>query len=189
MTDKIIVIGGSAGSFTIVTKILSKLPKNYKFPIIMCLHRLKHIRAGFAEALSIKSNLAVVEPFDKQKIEAGKVFLAPANYHMYVNKDRTFTLSIEEPVNHSRPAIDITFVSASHIFKDKMVGIILSGANNDGAYGFKKTKDNGGITIIQNPDECQVTTMPMSCVKLAEPHHILNSDEIINFLIALNNQA
>jgi two-component system chemotaxis response regulator CheB len=151
---KAVVIGGSAGSFQGITKILSGIPENFPIPIIMCLHRLKHVRNGFMEALNIKSVKNVIEPFDKQKIKKGEVYLAPANYHLCIELGHYFALSTEEMVNNSRPAIDITLETAAYAYKDKLVGILLSGANRDGAKGMKYIHDRGGITIVQNPDEC-----------------------------------
>jgi two-component system, chemotaxis family, protein-glutamate methylesterase/glutaminase len=186
MKYKIIIIGGSAGSFQVVTKILSKLPSNFNIPVVLALHRLKHIRHGFVEALSIKSALPVSEPLDKETIKPGKIYLAPANYHLYVELAGKFALSTEEPVNHSRPAIDLTFQTGAYSYKEKTVGIILSGANKDGAIGLKKVKDWGGLTIVQDPKEAQMPTMPLAALeKAGKVDHIYNVDEIINFLISL----
>ena len=115
---KAIVIGGSAGSFQGITKILSQLPKTFPLPIIMCLHRLKHVRNGFVEALSIKSVFPVVEPYDKEQIKKGGVYLAPSNYHMSVELGNYFAMSTEEMMNNSRPAIDITLGTAAYVFRD-----------------------------------------------------------------------
>jgi len=109
MSYKAIIIGGSAGSFQVITKILANLPSGFDIPIFLCLHRLKHVRTGFEEALSIKSTLPIIEPYDKQHIRPGKIYLAPANYHMYMELGNTFSLSTEPPVNHSRPSIDLSF--------------------------------------------------------------------------------
>lgn len=185
MREKIIIIGGSAGSFQIVTTILSKLPKDFKYPILLALHRLKHVRHGFVEALSLKSGLPVVEPLDKENIRPGKVYLAPANYHMYVELTKTFALSTEEPVNHSRPGIDLTFITGAYVYKEKVVGIILSGANKDGAYGLKKVKDFGGITIVQDPKECQITTMPVAAMEATPVDHVMSTEQIIQYLNSL----
>jgi len=103
---KAIVIGGSAGSFQVITKILAELDEKMDLPIIMCLHRLKHVRNGFVEALSIKSKRLVVEPMDKEKVKKGVVYLAPANYHLYLELGYLFSLSTEEMMNNSRPAIE-----------------------------------------------------------------------------------
>ncbi len=177
-----IVIGGSAGSFPVISEILLNLPKGLNIPVILCLHRLKHIRHGFIEALNLKSKYMVCEPEDKEKILPGKVYLAPSNYHLYVELGNTFALSTEEMVKYSRPSIDLTFETASYVYKDKLIGIILSGANSDGADGIKKVKDRGGFTIVQNPSEASIKTMPEAALKTTEIDLVLNTKEIINFL-------
>ena len=161
---KAVVIGGSAGSFQGVVKILAQLPKGFPLPIIMCLHRLKHVRNGFVEALSIKSVVQVTEPNDKENIKKGSVYLAPANYHMSVELGNHFALSTEEMVNNSRPAIDITLGSCAFVYKEKLVGILLSGANRDGALGMKQIHDRSGLTIVQEPTECMIDTMPKAAL-------------------------
>ena len=179
---KYIVIGGSAGSFKGITKIISNIPKDFPLPIIVCLHRLKHIRSGFVEALELKSKMPIIEPTDKMHISAGKIYLAPANYHLIVELGNYFSLSTAENVNHSRPGIDITLESAAKIFRKKMVGILLSGANKDGAKGIKSIAQNGGITIIQELSTCQAKTMPEAAKKIAKIDHEFNIDQIINYI-------
>ena len=93
MNVKLIIIGGSAGSFQVITKILASLPKDFPVPVVLALHRLKHVRHGFVEALSIKSKMSVYEPYDKDKIKSGNIYLAPANYHLYIELAGTFALS------------------------------------------------------------------------------------------------
>ncbi len=186
---KAIVIGGSAGSFQGIVKILSALPDSFDIPIIMCLHRLKHVRNGFVEALSLKSVPEVIEPEDKQPIKKGKVYLAPANYHLCIELGNYFSLSTEEMVNNSRPAIDLTFFSASYVFRDKMVGILLSGANRDGGYGMQAVKNKGGLTIVQDPAECMIDTMPKAALDLTTIDHVYTIDNIISFLGNLNKKV
>ena len=185
---KAIVIGGSAGSFQGITRILSSLPEDFTLPIIMCLHRLKHVRNGFTEALSIKSIKPVTEPCDKENIKRGNVYLAPANYHLCVELGNSFSLSTEEMVNNSRPSIDITLETAAYTYKDKLIGILLSGANKDGAIGMKRIKDRGGLTIVQDPAECMIDTMPTAALQATEIDHSLKVDEIIEFLKELDKQ-
>ena len=182
---KAVVIGGSAGSFQVITKILSSLPKNFHLPVLLSLHRLKHVRSGFVEALSIKSKIPIVEPYDKDTIKPGMGYLAPSNYHMYVELNKRIALSTEEPVNHSRPSIDLTFETAAQAYRDKIIGIILSGANRDGAFGLKKLKQLGGLAIVQDPNECQVKTMTEASLKLTPVDHIFTTTQIINFLLNL----
>jgi two-component system chemotaxis response regulator CheB len=179
------MIGGSAGSFQIVASILGALPKNFDLPVFLCLHRLKHVRTGFVEALMLKSSIPVVEPYDKEAIKPGKAYLAPANYHMFIELGNRFALSTEEPVNHSRPAIDLSFITAAQAYRNKLVGVILSGANRDGAYGLKKVADLGGLTIVQDPLDCEVRTMTESALQLTKVNHVLSSEKIATFLSKL----
>ena len=185
---KAVVIGGSAGSFQGVVKILAQLPKGFPLPIIMCLHRLKHVRNGFVEALSIKSVAQVTEPNDKENIKKGSVYLAPANYHMSVELGNHFALSTEEMVNNSRPAIDITLSTSAFVYKEKLIGILLSGANRDGAMGMKAIKDKGGLTIVQEPSECMIDTMPKAALAVTKIDYILKIDQIVEFLKELDKQ-
>ncbi len=183
---KAVVIGGSAGSFQGVVKILSQLPQGFSLPIIMSLHRLKHVRHGFVEALSIKSVVKVTEPDDKEPIKKGGVYLAPSNYHLSVELGNNFALSTEEMINNSRPAIDITLETCAYAYKNRLVGILLSGANRDGAYGMKKIADWGGRTIVQEPSECMIETMPKAALALTKIDHVLTIDEIVEFLKELD---
>ena len=178
---KAIVMGGSAGSFQGIVKILSQLPVGFPLPIIMALHRLKHVRHGFVEALSIKSNLRIVEPDDKESIKKGVVYLAPANYHMSIELGNYFSLSTEHMVNNSRPSIDITLDSAGYTYRNKLIGVLLSGATKDGAMGMKRICERGGRTIVQKPEECMIDTMPKAALSLTSIDHVLDIDQIIGF--------
>ncbi|NJK83424.1 MAG: chemotaxis protein CheB [Saprospiraceae bacterium] len=185
---KAIVIGGSAGSFQVISSILQALPDDFPLPIIMCLHRLKHVRSGFVEALNIKSIKEIEEPDDKDTIKKGKIYLAPANYHLAIELGNTFAVSTEEMVNNSRPAIDITFQTAAYVFRNKLIGILLSGANKDGAVGMQKIVEKGGLSIVQDPSECLIDTMPTSAMKLTKIDYILSTQQIIDFLLKLHRQ-
>ncbi len=185
-TYKAVVIGGSAGSFQGIVKILSQLPKTFPLPIIMCLHRLKHVRNGFVEALSLKSVFPVVEPFDKEQIKKGGVYLAPSNYHMSVELGNYFAMSTEEMMNNSRPAIDITLGTAAYVYREKLIGILLSGANRDGGLGMKHIKDKGGLTIVQEPTECMIDTMPKAALNLTKIDHVLKVDDIVSLMNELD---
>jgi two-component system, chemotaxis family, protein-glutamate methylesterase/glutaminase len=178
-----VIIGGSAGSFRVITKILNALPVGYSMPLLLNLHRLKHVRSGFVEALSIKSNIPVLEPYDKDSIKSGIAYLAPSNYHMYIELNKKIALSTEETVNHSRPSIDLSFATAAQTYHRNLIGIILSGANKDGAWGLKKIKDAGGTPIIQDPEECEVSTMSRAALEATNGNHIYSTDQIINFLL------
>src|SRR5882672_10452674 len=185
---KAVVIGGSAGSFQGIVKILAQLPPRFPLPIIMALHRLKHVRNGFVEALSLKSVSQVVEPCDKEPIKKGSVYLAPSNYHLSVELGNYFALSTEEMVNNSRPAIDITLGTCAYVYKDKLIGILLSGANRDGALGMKQIKDRGGLTIVQDPAECLIETMPKAALAITKIDQVMKVDQIVEFFKDLDKQ-
>lgn len=182
---KAVVIGGSAGSFQVVTRILGALSPTLSIPVFLSLHRLKHVRSGFLEALMMKSKIQIIEPNDKEQIKSGRAYLAPANYHMYIELGNRIALSTEEPVHHSRPSIDLSFITASNVYRDKLIGIILSGANQDGAYGLKKVKENGGLSIVQDPKDCQVTTMTEAAINLAPVDYIYTIEKMVEYLSKL----
>lgn len=188
ITDKYkaVVIGGSAGSFQPIVQILSSIPREFPLPIFLCLHRLKHVRHGFVEALSIKSQKDIIEPMDKESIKKGIVYLAPANYHMAVELGNSVSLNTEELINNSRPAIDITFESAAYVYRDKLIGILLSGANKDGAIGMQKIKHRKGLTIIQDIEESMINAMPLAAKNIVDIDYELKVDEIIAFLLKIN---
>lgn len=182
---RIIVIGGSAGSYSVVTKILSSLPEGFTIPVLLCLHRLKEVRNGFVESLNIHSRLPVREPFDKEKIKPGFVYLSPANYHLMVEPGHSFALSVDDNVNYSRPSLDVTFETVGYTYRDKMAGILLSGANSDGAKGLFSAFRYGSYTIVQNPSNASFRTMPAEALKYFKPHMLATDDEIVRFISSL----
>ena len=184
---KTIVIGGSAGSFNVVRKILAALPSGFQLPVFLCLHRLRDVRNGFAESLNLISRMPVIEPLDKTPVEPGYVYLSPANYHMLVEPSNSIALSIEPEVNYSRPSIDMTFMTSSFTYGKHMAGILLSGTNSDGAKGLHYAYMKGSLTLIQDPVTAQFGTMPGEALKYFKPHMILAEDEIITFIINLKN--
>ncbi|MCS7027583.1 MAG: chemotaxis protein CheB [Bacteroidia bacterium] len=183
--DRIIVIGGSAGSFPVSNILLTQIPKNFPIPIVFCMHRLKNIRHGFVEALNLKTNIPVIEPQDKDKIKPNSIYLAPANYHLLVDYDYTFAYSVAESVRYSRPSIDVLFISTALVFGDKTIGILLSGANTDGTEGMQAIHQQGGITIVQDPATCTVQTMTQSAIENVPIQYVLPPEKIIPTLISL----
>jgi two-component system, chemotaxis family, protein-glutamate methylesterase/glutaminase len=179
---KAVVIGGSAGSFPVITKLLNDLRSDFHLPIILCLHRLKHVREGFDDVLNMKSRIHVMEPDDKTKLRAGHIYLAPANYHILIENTHNISLNIDAPVMFSRPSIDVLFESAANIFKDKLVGIILSGANSDGAHGIKMVKHFGGLTVVQDPEEASISAMPLAALDICKIDYIYKVEQITHLL-------
>ena len=181
---KIIVIGGSAGSFSVLSSILADIRPDFRIPIVLSLHRLKHVRSGLVEGLSLKSAIKIVEPNDKDKMEPNTVYLAPANYHLFIELDGTFALSTEKPRNHSR--LDRSYLfSAAYAYRDKAMGILLTGANRDGALGIKAIADKKGYTIIQDPATADIDTMPKAALELFKPDEVVSPEQIVQILNSL----
>lgn len=179
---KAIVIGGSAGSFSVVKKILSGLSPHCRLPLFFCLHRLKECRNGLIESLVQDSSIPLSEPEDKESILPGRAYFAPANYHMLIEPARRFALSIDDLVHFSRPSIDLTFESAGIAYRGRLVVVLLSGANKDGGIGMLRASQNGATTLVQDPDEALVSTMPSYALELHTPDYVMSSEKISEFI-------
>lgn len=182
-----IVIGVSAGGFEVIKKVVSSLPKDFSIPVIIVQHIGDFSRNEWVEIFNKQSPIRVKEAEEKEKIMGGIVYLAPPNYHLLVEVDRTFTLTIDERVNHARPSIDVLFETAAYAYGPALVGIIGTGGNADGAKGLRWIKEMGGMTIVQDPKTAEVENMPVNAIKMAAPHMILNVDQIIQYIIELHS--
>lgn len=181
-----ILIGGSWGGMDAVIKILSGVPANYPIPIIVILHRKKDTKSELTSVIQNKLLLKVKEIEEKEKINPGQVYIAPANYHVLIEEEKTFSLDVSERVNHSRPSIDVTFESGAEVYKDKLIGIILTGANKDGSLGLNIVSKSGGLAIVQDPLEAEIETMPKAALlKTPEVNHIFRLEQIKAFLLNL----
>lgn len=182
---KMVVIGGSAGSLQVILKILEYIKPGFTIPVLLVLHRNASYPSPLEELVIQKTMLKVREVEEKDPIETGHVYICPPDYHVLIEKEKTFSLDDSEKVNYSRPSIDVVFRSASDAYGENLVCILLSGANADGADGLRYTKKNGGLTIIQDPEEAEVPYMPQEALKRLKADHVLNSHEITGFLNSL----
>ncbi len=173
-----VVIGGSAGAFEPLTRILSALPRDFLLPVAIVLHVSPGRRSLLAQVLGPHCCLPVNEVDDKEAIEPGKVYVAPPNYHLLVEKTGRFSLSVDDRVHWSRPSIDVLFESAADVYKKALVGVLLSGANDDGAQGIARIKAAGGTTVVQSLASAQTGTMPEAALRLAQPDYVLPTAEI-----------
>ncbi|CAG9706743.1 chemotaxis protein CheB [Clostridium neonatale] len=152
----------------------------------MIVQHLSNYSSGYMiKHLNDVCNINVKEADEKEKILLGNVYVAPANYHLLVEKDETMSFTVDPKVNHSRPDIDVLFESAAEVYRDELIGIILTGASSDGSKGLKKIKDFGGIIIVQDPGTAESIFMPNTAIKAVEVDYILTLDEIRNKLIEL----
>lgn len=182
-----VVIGASAGGVDALAEILPKLPKTYPLPIIIVLHIPSDQPSLLAELFGSKTELLVKDADEKEAIQPGTIYFAPPDYHLLVERDRTFSLSQEDPVQFSRPSIDILFESAADAFGSHLIGVLLTGANQDGAEGLKRIQESGGLALVQDPATAQARAMPEAgCAALsASTEQILSLDEITRLLLRL----
>jgi two-component system chemotaxis response regulator CheB len=178
MRYEAIVIGVSAGGMNALGTILSGLPVDFALPIIIVQHMDPESRDYLPEHLDQKSNISVKEAEEKEKITKGVAYIAPPNYHLLVEEDQTFSLSVDEWVNYSRPSIDVMFESAAEVYGRKLVGVVLTGANADGSAGLKKIKGAGGLAIVQDPATAHVDIMPKAAIAASKVDHVLPLEEI-----------
>jgi Chemotaxis response regulator containing a CheY-like receiver domain and a methylesterase domain len=179
-----IVIGVSAGGLHALTHILQVLPAQYPIPVIVVQHRAKDERALLEEVLQNKCRIRIIQANEKEPIEPGTVYLAPPDYHLLVETNRTFSLTFDAPVNYSRPSVDVLFETAADVFTNRLLGIVLTGANRDGAKGVQYIQSKGGLTIAQEPATADFPEMPMAAIKTGAVQHIMHLDEIKAYLLS-----
>ncbi|WP_223451561.1 MULTISPECIES: chemotaxis protein CheB [unclassified Pseudomonas] len=184
-----IVIGASAGGVEALLSILSPLREGFVLPIIVVLHLPDERRSHLADVFSRRVAMRVVEAHDKTLIEAGTLYFATPGYHLSVEQDRSFSLSLEDRVHYSRPAIDFLFSSAADAYGPALAAVLLTGANRDGASGLAQVKQRGGLTIVQDPKEAQVATMPLAALDVHQPDHVLPINDIGRLLVELERIA
>ncbi len=188
MQYEAIVVGVSSGGMNAMKIMFSLFPKNFNLPVIIVQHLSSRSDSQWIKVLNDKSNLLIKEADEKEKIEKGIVYIAPPNYHLLIEKNRTFSLTIDEKVNYARPSIDVLFESATEVFKNKLIGIVLTGANNDGTNGIKKVKESGGLVIIQDPETAESPYMPASALSAVKPDYVLDLEDILKLLIKIDIQ-
>jgi two-component system chemotaxis response regulator CheB len=160
----VFVIGGSAGAVDALFAVLSGLPADVTVPIVIAIHQPPGQRSLLPTVLAGATRRPVLEVDDKQPLIAGAIYTAPPNYHVLLERDRTLSLSVDPPVNYSRPSIDVLFESAADAFGPATAGLLLSGANPDGAAGLCQIADAGGWALVQNPATAEYATMPSAAL-------------------------
>ncbi|GAB3169238.1 chemotaxis protein CheB [Telluribacter humicola] len=177
-----VVIGGSAGSLEIILKLIEKLPEQPKATFILVVHRKNDKDSILENLIANRTRLKVKEVEDKDPIQINAIYIAPPDYHLLIESEELFSLDSSEKVHYSRPSIDVTFESVAYMFGNSVIGILLSGANADGAAGLAQIKKSGGYTIVQNPSTAEVGFMPQQAINLIEVNNIVNADELAGLL-------
>jgi two-component system chemotaxis response regulator CheB len=179
---KCIAIGVSAGGMEVLKKILKELPKHFPIPIVIVQHLHPNQGEFYIKFFDELCKIKVKEAKIGEKLEPEHIYFAPPNYHLLLDENERFLYSVDQKVNFSRPSVDVFFDCVAEIFDEKLLGIILTGANNDGALGMKLIHDLGGITVAQNPESAEVYTMPLAAIEATKIDLVLHAEEIIDLL-------
>lgn len=181
---EIAVIGTSWGGLAALHQILGALPKSFSLPVVVVQHRHKDSGQFLPRVLQEDTRLSVCEIEDKAPIIGGNIYIAPANYHVLVERGH-LALSTDEPVAFSRPSIDVTFISAADTYRAGAVGIVLTGANSDGARGLKRIVDRGGLAVVQRPETAESPVMPNAALRFVPTARVLTLQAIAELLSSL----
>lgn len=184
MGYELTVMGASLGGLNALTMILAGLPKRFPIAIAIAQHRHRFADGELATFLRRQTELPILEVEDKQRILAGQVYLAPADYHLLVEPGY-FSLSTEAPVAHARPSIDVLFETAADAYVERLIGLILTGASSDGAEGLAKVQARGGLALVQAPETAENRAMPKAAIAAVPTAKILPLNEIAPFLTRL----
>ena len=180
-----VVIGSSAGGLNALKTIFETLDKRFPLPLIIVQHMSPDADNYLPLFLNNMKKIKVKEADEKELPQPGIAYVAPPNYHLLIEHDKTFSLTVGERVNYARPSIDVLFETAAEAYGEGLIGIILTGANNDGTVGLKKIKELGGMAVIQDPEEAEADLMPRSALEAVKPNHVLKLKEIANLLNTL----
>ena len=176
------VIGVSAGGLAALGKILPELSEDFPLAVLIVQHMRRDADGFLWRHLDTLSRLTVKEAEDKEAIQPKTVYIAPPDYHLLVEPDRTLSLSADERVNFSRPSIDVLFETAAEVYQQRLIGVILTGANNDGTHGLQTIKSYGGLAMVQSPESAESDAMPRSAIAEVAVDHIVPLDRMGQFL-------
>ncbi|QWR76018.1 chemotaxis protein CheB [Candidatus Magnetomonas plexicatena] len=185
MSYEAVVIGASAGGLDALKTIFSALPADFPLPVIVVLHLHRDTKEELINFLNVGTRLKVKYAEDKEKIKNCTIYIAPPDYHLLIEDDKTLSLSVDALVNYSRPSIDVLFECAADVFREHCFGIILTGANSDGSGGLKRIKEKGGMAIVQNPHSAEYSAMPTAAIAVTDVDYILDIEEIAGKIMEL----
>ncbi|MBF0370257.1 MAG: chemotaxis protein CheB [Magnetococcales bacterium] len=180
-----VVMGCSAGGMEALRVVLSPLPASFPVPILVVQHVSQESDRYLIRYLNKHTKLTVLEAEEKEAIKPGRVYVAPPGYHLLVEKDHTLSLTIDAKVHYSRPSIDVLFETAAWAFQANGIGILLTGASQDGASGLLQIKKQGGMTLVEDPDSAESRLMPLFAVQADAARKILPLEEIPRQLCTL----
>ncbi|MCC8423340.1 chemotaxis protein CheB [Mucilaginibacter sp. UR6-11] len=175
----LLLLGGSAGSFKPIYNAVKIFPANLNKAVMIIIHRKKNFFSEIEKLFADSSRMLLREVSDKDVINNNTIYIAPANYHTLIEKDRSFSLDVSDAVWYSKPSIDVAFESASDIYHERCTAVLFSGANPDGAAGLLKLRNNGALTIVQDPIEAEMSEMPQAAIDMKAAEYILTAKDIL----------
>lgn len=184
-----LVLGASAGAVNALNQLLPHVPRNARIPIVVVVHLPANRPSLLPELFASRCAVHVAEPEDKQPLLAGSIWFAPSNYHLLIETDRSFSLSLEAPVNFSRPSIDVLFETAADAYGKSLCAIVLTGANEDGAQGALAIRHAGGLVIAQDPSSAEAKEMPSATISLATPQIVATLPDIAKLVRQATQRA
>lgn len=178
-----IVIGCSSGGLDVLGRILSPLPRGFPLPVIVVMHMPQEGKSLLPEVLGKNCRLPVLEAEDKAPIAPGRIYTAPPGYHLQIEGDETFSLSVDPKVNMSRPSLDVLFETAADTYGERLIAIVLSGANRDGSHGIIAVSNAGGLCVAQRPETAAASEMPGGAIATGKIDVVLSPDDMAEFLM------
>jgi two-component system chemotaxis response regulator CheB len=185
MSYSVVAIGTSWGGLAALTRLLGGLPADFAIPVVVVQHRSNDSERLLSQLLQDATDLRVCEIEDKDELASGTVHLAPANYHVLI-EEGYLSLTVEEPVRFSRPSIDVMLASAADTYRSAAIGVVLTGANEDGARGLAHIVKRGGHALVQDPKTAEIPIMPEAAIRAVPTAEVLPLNKVASRLIELN---
>lgn len=186
---RLIVMGASAGAIETLSEILPALPKTFPLPIVIVIHLPQTQPSMLPKLFQARCQLPVKEVEDKERLRRGAIYFAPPGYHVLVEREGTLSLDCDAPVHFSRPSIDVLFETAASALGSSVLGVLLTGASQDGARGLALIKAAGGIAVVQDPGTAGASLMPAGGIAAAKPDHVLSPRKICELLLGFATQS
>jgi two-component system chemotaxis response regulator CheB len=185
--SRAVVIGASAGAIQALSRILPALPADYPIPVLVVVHIPSDGSDLLATLFQAKCRMAVKEAEDKEPVLPGRIYFGVSDYHLLVEADRSLSLSVDEPVHFSRPSVDVLFESAADAYGPGLVGIVLTGANEDGAEGLRAIALAGGVALVEDPAQAFAPAMPGAALARCAGARAMSLDVIADYLVSLGD--
>ncbi|MEH6306612.1 chemotaxis protein CheB [Olivibacter sp. CPCC 100613] len=175
---ELLIMACSAGGMILLMDLLASLQKNVRFAVLVIVHRNDRYQSSLEQMAQQRCQLRVKSAEEKEILQAGTVYFAPAGYHLLIENDHSVSLDVSEPVHYCRPSIDVSMQSAAEVYKESLLAILLSGANRDGAEGIHAISRYGGITVVQDPNDAEVDIMPRAAIATGAVSVILSDEQL-----------